>query len=68
MQDLDVIDGLREDRVRTRTWPYEQLLALGLSEGDAFALACDGDVDLDAARELVLERGCPPALAAAILR
>ena len=47
-------------------WRREQLLAYGFSSGQATALASDCRVDLHAVIELV-ERGCPPELAARIL-
>ncbi len=63
---VETAAGAREEAL-TRAWRYEQFLALGVSEGDALALACENAVDLNVARELIRERGCPPALAAAIL-
>ena len=47
-------------------WRREQLLASGFGELLAAQLAEEGGIDLHALIELV-ERGCPPALAARIL-
>jgi hypothetical protein len=47
-------------------WRREQLLASGFDESLARQLADDCGIDLHALIELV-ERGCPPALAARIL-
>lgn len=47
-------------------WRHEQLLAHGFTGARASELASDCGVDLHALIELV-ERGCPPELAARIL-
>jgi hypothetical protein len=47
-------------------WRTERLLAAGFERELAESLAADGAVDLHALLELV-DRGCPPALAARIL-
>jgi hypothetical protein len=47
-------------------WRAERLMAHGFGRVLAQAVAADGHVDLHAAIELV-ERGCPPHLAARIL-
>jgi hypothetical protein len=47
-------------------WRREQLARVGYSGEDASTLAERGDIDLHLAVDLV-ERGCPPALAARIL-
>lgn len=49
-----------------RAWREEQLLASGFDHPLAHELAAASEVDLHAAIELV-ERGCPPELAARIL-
>ena len=48
------------------TWRTERLLAAGFDQQLARNLAADGAVDLHALLELV-DRGCPPYLAARIL-
>jgi hypothetical protein len=47
-------------------WRAERLVAAGFDPGLAWVLARDCAIDLHALIELV-ERGCPPALAARIL-
>jgi hypothetical protein len=47
-------------------WRLERLVAAGFERGLATALAADCRVDLHRVIELV-ERGCPPLLAARIL-
>ena len=47
-------------------WRTERLLAAGFERELAESLAADGAVDLHALLELV-DRGCPPELAARIL-
>lgn len=47
-------------------WRHEQLLAHGFAPAPASELAADCGIDLHALIELV-ERGCPPELAALIL-
>jgi hypothetical protein len=47
-------------------WRTERLLAAGFERDLAGRLAADGGVDLHALLELV-DRGCPPELAARIL-
>lgn len=47
-------------------WRRDRLLAAGFPTGLAATLADDREVDLHALLELV-DRGCPPALAARIL-
>lgn len=51
---------------RLRTWRIEHLLAAGCSPRLAGALAADSRYDLHALLDLV-DRGCPPELAARIL-
>jgi hypothetical protein len=47
-------------------WRYERLRKAGLGAKSADVLSHEGDVDLHALLELI-ERGCPPELAARIL-
>jgi hypothetical protein len=49
-----------------RTWRRDQLVSAGFALPDAVRLARDARYDLHALLELV-ERGCPPDLAARIL-
>jgi hypothetical protein len=51
---------------RVERWRAEELMRAGYDPGAAHDLAARPDVDLHTAREL-LERGCPPELAAQIL-
>jgi len=55
------------EELRVHEWRLDQLRLAGYRSEDALALAADTTVSLDAARRLVLERGCPPDLAARIL-
>jgi hypothetical protein len=48
-------------------WRFDQLVATGFRDDDAFALARDTSVDLNLARRMVAELGCPPGLAVRIL-
>ncbi|MEP6910848.1 MAG: hypothetical protein ABI896_10525 [Actinomycetota bacterium] len=70
---LAVLDALDPDYELTpealdiRAWRFEQLVAHGYEIQDAMALAKSSDVDLQRARALVTDLGCPPALAAQIL-
>ena len=48
-------------------WRFDQLRLAGYCPDDALALADDKTISLDAARTLVMQRGCPPELAARIL-
>jgi hypothetical protein len=49
-----------------RLWRYRQLRDMGYDEKEAVRMARDRKIDLHEARKLV-ERGCPPRLAALIL-
>ena len=51
---------------RVLVWRFERLRDAGYSEDQAIDLAAEPSVDLHRALEL-LERGCPPELALAIL-
>ena len=51
---------------RVERWRAEELMRAGYDPGAAHDLATRPDIDLHTAREL-LERGCPPELAAQIL-
>ena len=55
------------EEYRVHVWRFDQLRRAGYSEVDALALADDTTIGLDGARRLVLQRGCPPHLAAQIL-
>jgi len=47
-------------------WRHDRLLLAGFAPGQAAALAADRTIDLHALLELI-DRGCPPELAARIL-
>ena len=51
---------------RVERWRMEELLRVGFDVEFASLLACEPGVDLHAAMDMV-ERGCPPDLAARIL-
>jgi hypothetical protein len=61
-------DQLSDEDARVHAWRFEQLRLAGYCGDDAGELADDRTISLDAARRLVLQRGCPPDLAARILR
>lgn len=50
---------------RVAAWRVQRLIAAGFSEREAFVLLRSGDIDLHAVLELI-DRGCPPWLAARI--
>jgi hypothetical protein len=60
------ITGVNIEDWQIETWCFERLRDLGLKPREASELACAG-VDWHAAERLIL-RGCPPQLAAKILR
>jgi hypothetical protein len=64
MAAAEVQDRTEQDRVEA--WRLEELLRAGYPEDAALALAPRFDVDLHSAVSL-LEQGCPPGVAVAIL-
>jgi hypothetical protein len=60
-------DRTSDEDLSVHEWRLDQLRRAGYEREDAEALADDMTVSLDAARRLVLERGCPPRLGARIL-
>ena len=62
--DVETIEETETDRVER--WRAEELERAGFAADTAHILALRPDVDLHAAVGLI-ERGCPPALAAEIL-
>jgi hypothetical protein len=50
---------------RVAAWRFERLIAAGFSKREALILARSGTVDLHAVLQLI-DRGCPPWLAARI--
>jgi hypothetical protein len=67
---LDALDPefeLTPEELDIRAWRFEQLVAHGYEIEDAMKLAKASDVDLERARVLVTELGCPPGLATLIL-
>jgi hypothetical protein len=63
---VDPTSGERGGAARIASWRYERLRRAGLDAKPAEALSHESDLDLHALIELV-ERGCPPELAARIL-
>lgn len=59
-------NGPRTPELQVVAWRRRRLLDAGFGADLADELACDGRMDLHALLQLV-ERGCPPALAARIL-
>jgi hypothetical protein len=59
-------DRATAEALRVVAWRRSRLLAAGFAPALAEDLACSSGVDLHALIDLV-ERGCPPALAARIL-
>ena len=55
-----------DEEVRVLFWRFEQLLEAGYSQEQAVDLSVEPTVDLHQAISL-LRRGCPPAVALAIL-
>jgi hypothetical protein len=62
--DVDLIEETEAERVER--WRAEELERAGFAADTAHILAGRHDVDLHSAVELI-QRGCPPALAAEIL-
>lgn len=58
---------LNEEGVRVLMWRRTELLRVGYAIEDAEDLARDPDVDLHYALDLI-KRGCPPEMAAKIVR
>jgi hypothetical protein len=63
---VDPTRGERGGTAGIASWRYQRLRRAGLDANPAEVLSHDSDVDLHALIELV-ERGCPPELAARIL-
>jgi hypothetical protein len=66
MKTIDQPSGRDRETAAVRAWREEQLLASGFDHPLANELAAESDIDLHAVIELV-ERGCPPELAARIV-
>ena len=64
---LDLHDELTEEELSVLLWRYEQLLAHGYADPDAWTIARDTSIDLEFARRLVAKLGCPVQLATQIL-
>jgi hypothetical protein len=65
--DVTAVEEIVEtEQERVERWRADELLRAGYEPGAAADLACRPDIDLHRAIEL-LERGCPPELAAQIL-
>lgn len=63
---MDPTTGERGAAAGIASWRYERLRRAGLDAEAAEVLSHDCDLDLHALIELI-ERGCPPGLAARIL-
>jgi hypothetical protein len=63
---VDPKTGKRAVAAGVTSWRYERLRRAGVAAEPAEALSHDRDFDLHALIELI-ERGCPPGLAARIL-
>lgn len=60
-------DSREDEWVRVERWRLKVLLEAGYSLLEAERIAVRGDVDLHRAVELVVEQGCRPEVAVAIL-
>jgi hypothetical protein len=67
LETLDPNEELTREELDLLAWRFEQLLGHGYDVEDAMNLARAKHVDLESARRLTAERGCPPAVAARIL-
>jgi len=63
---MDPTTGKRSAAAGIASWRYERLRRAGLDAEPAEVLSHESDLDLHALIELI-ERGCPPGLAARIL-
>jgi hypothetical protein len=63
---VDPTSGERGAAAGIASWRYERLRRAGLDAEPAALLSHESDLDLHALIELI-ERGCPPGLAARIL-
>jgi hypothetical protein len=64
---LELHDELTDEELSVLLWRYEQLLAHGYADPDAWTIARDTSIDLELARRLVAKLGCPVHLAKHIL-
>ena len=64
---LDPDEELTPEELDLRAWRFRQLVEHSYEIEDAMELARAMHVDLELARTLTKELGCPPALAARIL-
>jgi hypothetical protein len=67
LETLDPNEELTREELDLLAWRFEQLVGHGYEVEDAMDIARARHVDLELARSLTAERGCPPALAARIL-
>jgi hypothetical protein len=67
LETLDPNEELTREELDLLAWRFEQLVGHGYDVEDAMNLARAKHVDLESARRLTAERGCPPAVAARIL-
>jgi len=64
---LDPNDELTREELDVVAWRFNQLVDHGYAVEDAMEIARAKGVDLELARTLTTELGCPPGLAARIL-
>jgi hypothetical protein len=64
---LDPNEELSPEELDLIAWRFEQLVDNGYDVEDAMDIAREKTVDLELARTLTAELGCPPHLAARIL-
>ena len=67
LETLDPNEELTREGLDLLAWRFEQLVGHGYEVEDAMDLARARHVDLELARRLTAEQGCPPAVAAQIL-
>ena len=67
LETLDPNEELTREELDLLAWRFEQLMGHGYEVEDAMNLARAKHVDLELARRLTAERGCPPAVATRIL-
>jgi hypothetical protein len=67
LETLDPNEELTREELDVLAWRFEQLVDHGYEVEDAMAMARAKHVDLERARSLAANDGCPPAVAAQIL-
>jgi hypothetical protein len=64
---LENDENVTAEERQVRLWRFDQLVRHGYSDVEASSIASDPRIDLEHARRLVSELGCPPALAVRIV-